>query len=118
MAAQQHLKSVDGGRGDGGGLDLEHRLTAIETRLDALASKADVSEAKSSIVQWIVGTSLGMGALALTVMTFVLNNAVPKPAPQSASAQLQPIVIALPTLMSPPAPIAGPASSPASAASR
>jgi hypothetical protein len=55
------------------------------------ATKADLAELASSLIKWMVGTALGLGVAAITVMTFVLNNAVPK-----APAATTPIVIALP----------------------
>jgi hypothetical protein len=45
------------------------------------------------MIKWIIGMATGMGLTAITVMTFVLNNAVPKAAP---SPPPQPIVIQLP----------------------
>ena len=68
------------------------RLMKIETRLDATATKADLAELGSSMVKWIVGAVSGLGVAGITVMTFVLNNAVPK-APPAAQA---PIVITVP----------------------
>ncbi len=80
--------------------DVRERLARIEVRLDSTATKAEISEIKTGIaemktelIKWVVGTALAMGATALTVMTFVLNNAVPKAStpPQS------PIIIQVPT---------------------
>ena len=57
--------AIDGGRGGGddGGMDaritaIEIRLTKIETELQHKASKADVSEAKNSIIMWVVSAIL------------------------------------------------------------
>ena len=75
--------------------DTRERLVRIETRLEQTATKADVAETKSDIAElradmqkgfadmakWVVGTAVGMGAAGIVVMTFVLNNAVPKPVP-------------------------------------
>lgn len=69
---------------------IDVRLTKIETRLDATATKADVAELGSTMVKWIVGTVSGLGIAGITVMTFVLNNATPKSAP---TAQPAPIII-------------------------
>ncbi|MFS2007553.1 hypothetical protein ACEN9F_28490 [Duganella sp. CT11-25] len=80
-------------------IETRERLTRIETRLDqmsdTMATKADLTELSATMVKWMVGMAFGMSAAAITIMTFVLNNAVPKvvaappPAPQ-------PIVIQLP----------------------
>ena len=82
---------------------MEHRVTALETRLDTvlptLATKADLAELRtemhkgfSEIVKWVVGTGVASFAAFIVVITFVLNNAVPKSAP----AVSQPIIINVP----------------------
>ncbi|MGV7211360.1 hypothetical protein ACLB1G_26270 [Oxalobacteraceae bacterium A2-2] len=58
--------------------DTRERLVRIETRLDQMATKADLHELASTMVKWIVGSVSGMAVAAITVVTFVLNNAVPK----------------------------------------
>ena len=99
---------------------MEARVSALEEAiknlpskadLEALrqSSKADLSEAKLSlksdllaaengIIKWMVITAVGLGAAAITVMTFVLNNAVPKAPPAIAqpAANQQPIIINVP----------------------
>lgn len=62
---------------------IDVRLTRIESGLAELRSstKADLAELNASLIKWIVGTVLGAGAVAITVMTFVLNHAVAKPMP-------------------------------------
>lgn len=76
------------------------RLTRIETKLDTFATKADLQEMSGSMIKWMVGTAVGLGVAAITVMTFVLNNAAPKTA---ASASPPPIIINVPS-NPPPAP--------------
>jgi hypothetical protein len=80
---------------------MEHRLTAleakIETILPTLATKADVADAKSSIVQWVAGIGFAIVAIIVLVMAFMLNRALP----QSATASPQPIVINVPAQQSP-----------------
>jgi hypothetical protein len=79
--------------------ETKERFARIDGRLDHTATKADLHEArvemhamKSELIKWIVGTAIGLGVAAITVMTFVLNNAAPKlPAASPA-----PIVIQLP----------------------
>lgn len=81
-------------------LETRDRLTRIETKLDATATKADLMEAVNGQIKWMIVTAVGLGVAAITVMTFVLNNAVPKTAAQQAQA---PIIINVPA-----APVAAP----------
>jgi hypothetical protein len=78
-------------------VETRERLVRIETRLDHIeahmVTKADLAEFSGTMVKWMVGTASGMAIAGITVMTFVLNNAVPKAAPQPAPA---PIIIQLP----------------------
>jgi hypothetical protein len=73
------------------------RLARIEARLDSIeqnmATKADLQQALNAHIKWTVGTAVGLGVAAITVMTFVLNNAIPKPAPVIPAA---PIVLTVP----------------------
>lgn len=66
-------------------LETRDRLTRIETKLDDTATKADLADLRTEmhkgtadIVKWVVGTAVALGAVGITVMTFVLNNATPK----------------------------------------
>lgn len=72
---------------------MDVRLARIETRLDQTVTRADLERAINSVVKWVVGTMLGAAVAAVTVMTFVLNNAVPRPAAAPSPA---PIIIQLP----------------------
>lgn len=65
------------------------RLARIESRLEDMATKADlaekVGELKSEIhrtsnetIRWIVGMVVGLGVAAITIITFVLNYAMPR----------------------------------------
>lgn len=83
--------------------EMEDRILKLEAIIPTLATKADVEKGFHDLVKWVVGTALVGIGLALTIMTFVLNNAVPKqppapaPAPQFIQAPApQPIVIQLP----------------------
>lgn len=73
--------------------DARERLTRIETKLDHSATKADLADMKADMVKWIVGTAIALGSAAIVVMTFVLNNATPKP---PAAQQPAPAVIVVP----------------------
>jgi predicted site-specific integrase-resolvase len=65
---------------------------AVDARLDQMATKADLERAMNSMLKWMVGTTFGAGVVAITVMTFVLNNAVPR----AAAVPPAPIIIQLP----------------------
>ncbi|MFL6675524.1 MAG: hypothetical protein ACJ8LG_19785 [Massilia sp.] len=75
------------------------RLAKIETRLDQTVTKTDLQQAINSMVKWVVGTIFGASVAAVTIMTFVLNNATPRAAPVSPA----PIIIQLPPLTPTPA---------------
>ena len=76
---------------------IESRLDGIDARMAMMATKADLAELSERMIKWIAGTAIAMSAAAITVMTFVLNNAVPKaPAVQPA-----PIIITIPTPVAP-----------------
>ena len=72
-------------------VETRERLTRIETRLEQTATKADLAEFGATIIKWIVGMAFGISAAAITIMTFVLNDATPKAAPAPA-----PIIVQLP----------------------
>jgi hypothetical protein len=71
---------------------IEVRLDATATQADIQAIRADIRDSAISLIKWIVGTGALLGAAAITVMTFVLNNAVPKASP----AMPAPVVINVP----------------------
>lgn len=82
--------------------DAKERLVKIETRLEETATKADlhalhleIQKGHTDTIKWVVGTAVVLGGMAITIMTFVLNNAVPKVSTPAAS-QPAPIVIQLP----------------------
>lgn len=93
----ERLNRLDrgGGGGDNGDMDtrvkaletamvsVNDRLAKIETRLDHMPTKSDLSDAMTGQLKWIVGTAIVLGAAAITVMTFVLNNAIPTQSTQA-----------------------------------
>lgn len=92
--------------------DAQERLVKIESRLDQTATKTDVSALQvemhkgfSDMIKWVVGTAIVLGGTAITVMTFVLNNAMPKAAPTApAIYYVQPASVAPPPTAPPTAP--------------
>jgi hypothetical protein len=77
--------------------DTRERLVKIETRLEETATKSDIATLQvemhkgfAEMIKWVVGTAIVLGGTALTVITFVLNNATPKAPP---AAPLPPVVI-------------------------
>lgn len=82
--------------------DMEARLRSIETILPTLATKVEMAELRADVqkgfadqTKWIIGTGFAGIAVFITVMTFVLNNAVPK-APTTPVAQPPAIIINVP----------------------
>lgn len=106
-AMEERVKKLEDGQ-----QELKTQLVRIDTRLDhietTMATKADLAEMASSIIKWIVGTALVISGTAVTVMTFVLNNATPK----APAAPQQPIVIYAPSAAAAPQPAPAPAAKP------
>ncbi len=75
-------------------LQMQQDVAVLRAESKHYATKADLHESTSKMVQWIVGTNIAAGAVAITVMTFVLNNATPKASQPAA----QPSIIVLPAL--------------------
>jgi hypothetical protein len=107
--------------------DMNERIAVLEARIEALATKQDVAEVRGALerdiaevrgalekgmadlkadvhesmgnqLKWIVGTGLALGLAGITVLTFVLNNAIPK-SPSTPA----PLVIQIPAYGAPPA---------------
>jgi hypothetical protein len=87
--------------GDGDGMGrMERRIEKLEQDMSDIKSnvsviksdyvtRADLNASVNSLIKWIVGTAVALGAAGVTVITFVLNNATPRSAPP----QQQPIII-------------------------
>lgn len=84
--------------------DVLARLGRIEGKLDHVATKSDVADAMHGQTKWIATTAAGLVAASLAIMTFVLNNAIPKTALGSPSQA--PIIINVPPAAAVPAPAA------------
>jgi roadblock/LC7 domain-containing protein len=81
-------------------MDMGGRIATLEAKIDGKFAelRTDMHKGFADMTKWIVATVLGVGVFSVTIMTFVMNNAVPK-APASSPA---PIVVYA-------APAAGPA---------
>jgi hypothetical protein len=60
---------VSGIKADVSGIKAE--IAGINARLPYLAAKSDVSEVKTSIIQWIVSTTIAAAAVAFAIAKFV-----------------------------------------------
>lgn len=65
----------------------------IEMRSGFAQLRADFHASSTKLIMWIVGTGAAIAIGFITIMTFVLNNAVPKAQAAPAS---QPIIINVP----------------------
>ncbi|WP_229518415.1 CCDC90 family protein [Massilia sp. PAMC28688] len=81
---------------------VEARLVSIESKMDVRFAelktdiervKAEVDRGNADTIKWVAGIVISAVALGLTVMTFVLNNAVPR----ATTAAPAPIVITIPS---------------------
>lgn len=79
---------------------MENRLVKLEALVTTLATKADVEKATHDLTKWVVGTMVGGVGIFVVLMTFVLNNAIPKQ--QTAPAGPAPIIIQVPAQPAPP----------------
>ena len=91
-------------------VETEHRLTALETRLDVilptLATKADIAEvkaaiaeAKSSLLVWGITTAVAVVAILVSVMLFLAQQL--QLTPSDSDSESQHIVSQLPTVSAP-----------------
>lgn len=83
----------------------ESVIPTLATKSDIAGTKSELSELRADMhkgfadqTKWIIGTAVAGMAVFITVMTFVLNNAVPK---ASSPPQQPPIIINVPTQQAP-----------------
>ena len=89
-------------------IDAKERLARIEARQSELAAhqleltgkvgalQVEMHKGFADMIKWVVGTAIVLGGTALTVITFVLNNATPKApplTPQSVVVYTQPVPV-------------------------
>jgi hypothetical protein len=100
-----------GGGGDGYEANMEHRMTALETRIDTilptLATKADVESIKTDIHKaigethkWMIGTIIGL-FVGFGGLFLAMSNALKPQSSAPAPAAQQPIVITIPAQLPP-----------------
>lgn len=79
---------------------MEARIAQLEADVAAIrsnyATKEDLHALSESLIKSMVGTAIGLGATAITVITFVLNYAIPRPLPVAQVQPQAPVVINLP----------------------
>lgn len=51
--------------------DARDRLTRIETRLDHMATKEDVSRLEATLLRWFIGTAVSLTALAFAAAKLI-----------------------------------------------
>lgn len=79
----------------------ETREGFADVRSSVEAVRTEMHKGTAEIIKWVIGTAVVISVGAITIMTFVLNNAAPKsPAPQSTA----PIIITVPSPQAAPAP--------------
>ena len=86
--------------------EIDARFAALRAEVQAgfAELRTEMQKQSAEIIKWVVGMIVGAGAVAITVMTFVLNSAIPKtpaPAPLAAPAS---ITVNIPPQPPPPAP--------------
>ena len=82
---------------------MDGRLSSIEQKIDTKFAEFDskLQRSNADTIKWVAGIILGVSVAGLALMTFLINNLVPRAAGPSA-----PVVITLPSA----APVAPPAS--------
>ena len=79
---------------------IDRSVAELNAKIDKSVAdlRKDIAELSARMVQWMVGIFLASMAIFITVMTFVLNNAVPKAAPATPPViiQLSPQGLAIP----------------------
>ncbi|OZI79886.1 hypothetical protein CAL24_08210 [Bordetella genomosp. 2] len=91
---------------------MEHRVTALETRLDTvlptLATKSDISDTKGEMIKWVAGIGIASVTVMITVMGFLFSRI---DSPKS-GATPTPIIIQVPQAAHVPAPSEPPPAQP------
>lgn len=93
----QQAKGVEGGGEQAHNDGMEHRITALETRLDTilptLATKADIGELRAEFKGWTLTTALTIVGTMLAGFIGIATLLVKQGPPQTAQ---QPIIINVP----------------------
>ena len=94
----ESVRAGMGGRLDAFEANVNGRFAETNAKIDQLGAdlRKEIAESSARMVQWMVGIFLASMAIFITVMTFVLNNAVPKAAPAAPPLQpMAPVIIHL-----------------------
>lgn len=101
--AQYMQQGVAGGGGPPHDVEMEHRVTALETRLDTtlptLATKQDIGDVRSDISRWMLATVLTVIGTVLAAI-IGLNTIWKSPSP-SQPQQSTPVIIQVPAYVTP-----------------
>lgn len=91
-------------------IKMENRFAAMEALVRQLVAdlRAEMHRNTADIIKWMVGLFVATIAIFVTVVTFVLNNAIPKaPAPAPVPQSTPAVIIQMPPW--PPMPASAPA---------
>ena len=89
---------------------MENRFTAMEALVRQLVAdlRTEMHKNTADIIKWMVGLFVATIAIFVTVVTFVLNNAIPKvPAATPVPAPAPAVIIQMPPWPPVPAPVPG-----------
>jgi hypothetical protein len=78
--------------------ELNAKIDRSDAKIDQLGAdlRKEIAESSARTVQWMVGIFLASITIFITIMTFVLNNAVPKAVPAGSSLHpMAPVIIHL-----------------------
>lgn len=84
-----------------------------DMRTDVANVRSETHRGTVDTIKWVIGTIVGVAVATVSILTFVINNALPKASPLAASQQQTPTIITLPAgsavLSAPQAPATTPA---------
>ena len=86
--------------------EIDARFASMRAEMQAgfAELRSEMQKQSAEIIKWVVGMIVGAGAVAITVMTFVLNNAIPKTSAPAPLATPSSVTINIPPQPPPPAP--------------
>lgn len=86
--------------------EIDARFAALRAEMQAgfAELRTEMQKQSAEIIKWVIGMIAGAGAVAITVMTFVLNNAIPKVPPAGPLPAPATVTINIPPQLAPPPP--------------